>query len=95
MRTRYHSHSLCGPTSYNDGHLHHFGAVTEMAPSGVPHIHRFRGVTTYIDGHAHRFFSETGPAITAENGGHYHEYHAVTQLADGHTHRMRGYTSVD
>ncbi|SFQ00748.1 YmaF family protein [Caldicoprobacter faecalis] len=95
MNYQYHSHSLCGSTSYDDGHLHHYGTVTELAPSGVSHIHRFCGDTSYIDGHTHPYYSETGPAILTKDGRHYHEYHAIVQCVDGHIHHICGYTSID
>ena len=95
MNNEYHSHSLCGSTSYNDGHLHHYGTVTGLGPSGVPHTHSFYGDTSFIDDHIHPYCSETGPVILTEDGRHYHEYHTIAQYADGHIHGMRGYTSID
>lgn len=95
MNYQYHSHSLCGTTSFNDGHVHNYGVVTELAPSGVPHIHRFCGDTSYNDGHSHPYYSETGPAIPTEDGRHYHEYRAIARYADGHIHYMCGCTSAD
>jgi len=95
MNNEHHSHSLCGPTSYNDGHFHHYGTVTDLAPSGVPHTHRFYGDTSFIDDHVHPYYSETGPAIPTEDGRHYHEYRTIAEYTDGHIHYMRGCTSVD
>ena len=95
MYIKYHSHSICGSTSFNDGHIHHYGSVTELAPGGVPHIHKFNNITTYNDGHAHPYCSETGPAIAVENGRHYHEYYARAEYVDGHIHHIQGCTSTD
>jgi hypothetical protein len=93
-RSPFHSHALFGPTTFNDGHIHHYGAVTQPGPTGVPHTHQVYSITTLNDGHVHRYMTTTSVSIPAEQG-HYHEYYAVTEFADGHTHRLQGYTSID
>ena len=39
-----HSHSYSGTTTYDQGHIHHYGGVTYKAPSGVPHDHKMKGI---------------------------------------------------
>jgi len=95
VNQQYHSHSLCGTTSYNYGHLHHYGTVTELAPSVVPHTHKYCGDTSYNHDHTHPYYAETGPVILTKDGRHYHEYCAKVQYADNHTHYIYGYTSTD
>jgi hypothetical protein len=90
-----HSHNICGTTTCNDNHIHHYGAVTETAPSGVPHTHKIKSVTTHNDGHEHHYCTETGPAKPVAGGKHYHEYHASTEKVDKHIHQLSGCTSID
>ncbi|MDD7793522.1 YmaF family protein [Clostridium sp. 'White wine YQ'] len=90
-----HSHSISGETTINDGHIHNYGEVTSIEPSGVPHIHYIKGITTYHEDHAHEYETRTGPSITMPNGLHYHYYEAQVKFADGHHHFIRGYTSAE
>src|SRR5690554_35916 len=95
VNREYYSHSLCGSKTYDYGHLHHYGTVTELAPSVIPHTHKFYRDTSYNDSHSHPYYTETGPAILTKDGRHYHEYCAKVQYADNHTHYIYGYTSTD
>lgn len=90
-----HSHSYSGATTYNQGHIHHYGGITSKAQSGVPHKHSMRGITTFTDGHEHNYVTETSPAMNLEDGRHYHYFRTSVKLADGHIHYMSGYTSAD
>ncbi|MEW9094068.1 MAG: YmaF family protein [Clostridiaceae bacterium] len=90
-----HSHSYSGATTYNQGHIHHYGGVTDKAESGVPHNHCMQGITTFNDGHEHSYETKTGPAITLACGCHYHCFETKVTFVDGHIHYISGYTSVD
>lgn len=90
-----HSHSYCGMTTYQSGHIHHFGGVTSKAESGVPHTHKIEGETTYDDDHDHDYKRITGPMIPLPGGGHTHYFETKTEMEDGHIHYMCGYTSAD
>lgn len=90
-----HSHSYSGATTYNQGHIHHYGGITSKAPTGVPHDHGMRGVTTFNNGHEHNYVTETSPAINLPDGRHYHYFRTRVELADGHIHYMSGYTSAN
>lgn len=90
-----HSHSYSGATTYNDGHIHHYGGVTDKALSGVPHNHCMKGITTFNDNHEHSYVTKTGPAIILPRGYHYHYFETKVKLADGHIHYIYGCTSAD
>lgn len=90
-----HSHSYSGVTTYNQGHVHHYGGVTCKAPSGVPHCHKMNGITTFNNGHEHKYVTETGPAMNLPNGCHYHCFRTRVECEDGHIHYISGYTSAD
>lgn len=90
-----HSHSVSGSTTFNKGHIHHFGEVTALAASGVPHVHILKGVSTFNLSHDHVYETKTGPAIFLANGLHYHYFTAKLQLEKGHIHYISGFTSAD
>lgn len=90
-----HSHSYCGITTYDEGHIHNYGGITDKAPSGVPHTHSMKGKTTYNFDHDHDYESRTGSAIMLPNGLHYHYFETRVKLADGHIHYISGCTSAD
>jgi hypothetical protein len=90
-----HSHSFCGETSYDDGHIHHYGGITSKSASGVPHIHSMKETTSFIDDHRHDYMTKTGPAILIQGGLHYHYYETTVEYEDGHIHFISGYTSAD
>jgi hypothetical protein len=90
-----HSHAYSGSTTYNDGHIHHYGGVTDKAKSGVPHCHYMEGTTTYYEDHEHEYCTKTGPVIMLPNGLHYHYFETRVKLADGHIHYISGFTSAD
>lgn len=90
-----HSHSYSGTTTYSQGHVHHYGGVTDRAPSGVPHNHYMEGDTTFNHGHHHDYVTRTGPAINLPDGRHYHYFQTIVKRADGHIHYIGGYTSAD
>jgi hypothetical protein len=90
-----HSHAYTGPTTYDYGHIHHYGGITSKAPSGVPHVHSMKGETTYNHEHNHEYETKTGPAIMLPNGLHYHAYRTRVNYANGHIHYISGYTSAD
>ncbi|RXM57327.1 YmaF family protein [Clostridium tetani] len=90
-----HSHSYSGTTTYNDGHIHHYGGVTDKALSGVPHTHCIKGVTTFNDCHEHSYVTRTGPAINLACGCHYHYFETKVKFVDGHIHCISGCTSAD
>jgi hypothetical protein len=88
-----HSHKYANPTSYDDGHSHHYRGVTSLNPDVPGHIHYMSGYTTYEDGHVHRYVLATSPGIYM-NGKHYHNYYGVTSFEDGHRHRVEGAVSM-
>lgn len=90
-----HSHSYAGITTYNKGHIHHYGGVTAKAPSGVPHTHSMDGETTYNLEHDHDYKTRTGPAMHLPDGRHYHYFQTPVELVNGHIHYISGYTSAD
>ncbi|AKN31271.1 hypothetical protein Ccar_10570 [Clostridium carboxidivorans P7] len=90
-----HSHSYSGRTTYSQGHVHHYGEITDMAPSGVPHNHFMQGSTTFNHGHYHNYVTRTGPATYLPDGRHYHYFQTMLRRADGHIHYISGYTSAD
>lgn len=90
-----HSHSFSGATTYNKGHIHHYGGVTAKAQSGVPHTHRMKGTTTFNHDHDHDYATVTGPAILLPDGRHYHYYETRVEYKNGHTHYIGGHTSAD
>jgi hypothetical protein len=90
----HHSHSYFGMTTYQDGHIHHYGGITSNEESGVPHTHTFEGETTYKDDHDHKYETRTGLSIMVP-GGHTHYFQTKTEMEDGHIHYMYGYTSID
>lgn len=90
-----HSHSYAGTTSFDDCHVHHYGGITSIAPTGVPHTHCMQGETTFNDYHDHGYETRTGPAIALPNGLHYHYFETKVKCADGHIHYISGCTSAD
>lgn len=90
-----HSHSYSGTSTYNQGHIHHYGGVTNKAVSGVPHDHHMEGITTFNKNHEHNYATKTGPAIILPCGCHYHYFETKVKLANGHIHYISGYTSID
>jgi len=90
-----HSHSYSGTTTYDQGHIHHYGGITSKAPSRVPHDHRMKGVTTFNRDHDHSYTTKTSPAINLADGRHYHYFQTSVELKDGHIHYINGYTSAD
>ncbi len=90
-----HSHSYSGKTTYNQGHIHHYGGVTSKSPSGVPHNHGMKGITTFHNDHDHSYITKTGPAINLPDGRHYHYFETRVDRKDGHIHYICGFTSAD
>lgn len=90
-----HSHGYAGATTYNHGHIHHYGGVTDKAPSGVPHTHCIEGATTFNLAHDHKYTTQTGPAINLPDGRHYHCFQTRVEFENGHIHYISGYTSAD
>lgn len=90
-----HSHSFSGSTTYEQGHIHHYGGITDKETSGVPHIHHIEEITTYNNEHSHPYSTRTGPAIYLPNGSHYHLFQTRVKLVNNHIHYIRGYTSAD
>lgn len=90
-----HSHSYSDTTTYNDGHIHHYGGITSKEKSGISHYHSMENETTYNDGHDHSYSTKTGPAIMLPCGRHNHYYETRVKYEDGHIHYIRGFTSAD
>ncbi|MHC1682548.1 MAG: YmaF family protein [Clostridiaceae bacterium] len=90
-----HSHSFSGTTTYDQGHIHHYGGVTSIEEGGVPHVHEIEDFTTYNRGHQHPYTTRTGPAIYLPNGLHYHVIQTRVKLVNNHIHYIRDYTSTD
>lgn len=86
-----HSHSFSGATTYDNGHIHHYGGVTTKATSGVPHAHNMEGKTSYYT----KYTTRTGPAIQIQDGRHYHRFETRVEIANGHIHYIQGFTSAD
>ena len=91
-RAVYHVHPFSGVTSYDDGHVHRYAAVTEPAQTGVPHVHRYYTETSVNDRHIHVIQGVTGPAIDVAGGGHIHYFRGITTVNGmrPHSHYYEG-----
>jgi len=89
-----HSHSFAGYTTYEHGHIHHYGHITDKAPSGVPHRHSMEGETTYNHEHDHEYETETGPVILLPNGLHYHNFRTKVSYEHGHIHYIKNWCAL-
>lgn len=90
-----HSHSFSGVSTLSKGHVHHYGEVTNEAPSTTGHTHSMKGSTTFNLEHSHRYSTRTGPAIKLPNGLHYHRFETKVEITKDHFHYISGNTSAD